>query len=153
MDNYQESYQLRIDREQWKTEVSHWFNTSLARIQLNLLRTVYTSPSFNRDHMTDRLNTTQSKDVTYKLVKFHSIGYTSLSVFGIGFVVALSVLLLVLSLAEPLVLRLVRRIRPPRAQAWESDDIFQLLRDAGRGAKQAAAVLTPEDGSGHKNPA
>ncbi|KAI9863418.1 MAG: hypothetical protein M1813_003860 [Trichoglossum hirsutum] len=143
IDNYQEPYQLRIDREQWKTEVSRWFNISLARIQLNLLRTVYTSPSLNKDRMTNYLNRTKSKDIACRLVKFHSIGYTSLSVFGIGFVVALSALLLILSLAEPLVLKVVRRFDSYLVKAWEDDDVFQLLRDAGKRSNENSVVPVP----------
>ncbi|KAI9775308.1 MAG: hypothetical protein M1839_001292 [Geoglossum umbratile] len=145
MDNFQSPYQLRIDREQWKTEVSHWFNTSLARIQLNLLRVVYLSPSLNKDRMRNYLNTTRSKDVTCRLIKFHSIGYTSLSFFGIMFVVAFSALLLILSLTEPLVLKWVRSVHPRLAQAWEDDDIFQLIKDADKGTGGNSVIPMSED--------
>ncbi|KAI9854472.1 MAG: hypothetical protein M1813_000988 [Trichoglossum hirsutum] len=147
IDSYQEPFQLRIDREQWKTEVSHWFNISLARIQLGLLRTVYISPSLNKDRMDNKLNTTKSKDVTCRLVKFHGMGYTSLSFFGISFVVAFSALLLILSLTEPLVLKLFRSVRPPLAQAWEDDDIFQLIKDTEKGTRGSSAAPMSEDDS------
>ncbi|KAH0545286.1 hypothetical protein FGG08_000585 [Glutinoglossum americanum] len=158
MDNYERPYQLRVDREQWKTEVSHWFNTGLAQIQLNLLRTVHISPSLNKDHLTNPLNTTKSKDITCRLVKFHSIGYTSLSVFGIGFVVVFSAFLLILGLAEPLVLKLVGCVHPPLVEAWKNDDIFQFSKDANKGAGEYAAVPAHAGGSGgaapgHGNPA
>jgi hypothetical protein len=115
---YQQPFQLKIGREQWKTEVSHWFSVGLAQIQLTLLRLVLNSPTLDKKNLPNQLNTKKSHDIACRIVKFNSAGYLSLGTFGLFFVVIISGLIIVFGLFE---LQLRRLLIMSLLQRTDSD--------------------------------
>jgi hypothetical protein len=83
--------QVNIGREQWKTEVAHWFTVGLARIQLFPLRVVFNSPTLNKENL---VNDVGPDAITCSSVKFNSSDYMSLSTFGVLFVVFFSLFII-----------------------------------------------------------
>jgi hypothetical protein len=91
-ENNKGSIQHTIAREQWKVELSRWFDIGLAKTQLGPLRTVLNPPSIDETNLTN-LVPPEAQQWVCRIVKFKIVGYESLSTFGIFFVLVASALI------------------------------------------------------------
>jgi hypothetical protein len=132
---YVPPWQYSIEREQWKYEVAHWFNIALAQMQLAVLRVVHNSRALNTTNLSNRFkraNETDIREALCKRVKFKLAGYTSLSTFGVFFVLAFAFVITMTTFFEDAVLALLTRGRwtQKRAELWQNDDMLQPLKSA-----------------------
>lgn len=96
------SEQVYLEPEQWKTELTYWFAMAMARLQLDVYKTIEKPENLDATAVQNKwsLGETPLKNVLCGRIKFVSPNHTSSSFFGIMLTLTLSFSLIVLSFFE-----------------------------------------------------
>jgi hypothetical protein len=134
-------FQGPLPDNQWKLELEHWFHHGLATAQRNNVEraTGYEYPAFKQFFRSPLYD---GEKAACKIQVVRSSAYTSFSVLGFSIVIACAVMIIVTSLALPIIVE--RSARRTKVQAnpkllhkrleWTTNSVLQLQRLAHEGA-------------------
>ncbi|UPL02971.1 hypothetical protein LCI18_013905 [Fusarium solani-melongenae] len=121
--------QFHLDPEQWKTELTYWFALAMARLQLDVYKTIEKPEGLDTDRAVNRWAGSVYMDTVCGRIKFDSPNHTSLSFAGVMVILVVSASLIFLSFFELLVGLLPEDWRGIWALQWESSDNLVLLKE------------------------
>ena len=122
--------QFRLDPEQWKLELSYWFQTALARLQIEIFNTIEKPPTLDDERAQNAWDQDDIK-LFCGNIKFRSPSHTSLSAAGILVVLLCSFTLTVASFIDLLLaLSWLRGIFPIIVFGWKENENLELLNKA-----------------------
>ncbi|KAJ4214100.1 hypothetical protein NW759_010626 [Fusarium solani] len=121
--------QLLLEPEQWKTELTYWFALGMARLQLEIYKTIekHGGRSLGAMNMWADLPNGSIQDILCGRIKFRSPNHTSLSFVGVVAVVVVSSVLILLSFFEVLIGLIPAKWRGNRVLLWASSGNLALL--------------------------
>lgn len=123
--------QYRLAKEQWKIELRYWFSVSLARIQMDIFSTIAKPPALAETNVENFWQTQLPGLLQYcGKIKFRTSDFTSMSALGIGFIIALAVLLMAGSYCELLAGRFQKG--KPFVQKWDEMESLALFYELER---------------------
>jgi hypothetical protein len=126
-----ETFQYRLEQEQWKTELRYWFSVSLARLQMEIFNTIAKPPELDENLIENFWQTQLPEMLQYcGIIKFRSSDHTTMSALGIGLIVAFAVVLLLGSYTELLVGRF--QWGKPFAHRWDQLENLALFHELER---------------------
>jgi hypothetical protein len=126
--HFRNTIQLYLDREQWKTELKHWFSMTLVRLQLGIFHSIEIPAALDPSIATNQWDgDTADLKLLCGRVTYRSPRHSSLSFFGVMFVVVVSSTLIVLSFFETFLGSLLKKWSAPRMAAWDNVEILALL--------------------------
>ncbi|RTE76467.1 hypothetical protein BHE90_009036 [Fusarium euwallaceae] len=134
--------QLRLEPEQWKTELTYWFGLGMARLQLDIYKTIEKHDGRSIEgamNMWADLGSGSVQDMLCGKIKFRSPNHTSLSFTGVIVVVAVSSVLITLSFFEVFVDLIPAKWRGDRVLVWASSENLALLEGKQRVESEALA--------------
>ncbi|PVI04240.1 hypothetical protein DM02DRAFT_611668, partial [Periconia macrospinosa] len=117
--------------EQWKIEVDHWFSLAMARLQLGAFSTIERRPGVDPERVRNLWEGQRIQDSLCGHIKFKSPGHTSLSFFGVMFVVVVCALILLASFFEEVLEKVLRRWLEGRMVGWSAAENLALLKEKG----------------------
>jgi len=118
--------QYKLQPEQWKVELSYWFSMALARLQLDVFGTIEKPPGVDPAVAINQWKSNKDLQWMCGRIKFRSAAHTSLSAFGVFFVVTAVILLMVVSNMDVLLSLLCKRLAFVRQ--WVETDSLALLK-------------------------
>ncbi|KAM0424891.1 hypothetical protein ACHAPT_009947 [Fusarium lateritium] len=133
--NMQSGIQLHLEPEQWKTELTYWFGLAMARLQLDMYKTIERPDGLDGDSIINAWSDPSAgliQDMLCGKIKFRSPNHTSLSFVGIMMVVVVSLVLIVLSFFDVFITLLPTRWRGNRVLLWASSENLVLLEGSQR---------------------
>ncbi|RSL98190.1 hypothetical protein CDV31_012724 [Fusarium ambrosium] len=123
----QAGVQLHLEPEQWKTELTYWFGVAMARLQLDMYKTIERHEGLNRSSVLNLWSRGPLRDKLCGKIKFRSPNHTSLSFAGVIVVVVVSSVLIALSFFEVFVDLIPAKWRGNRVLVWASSENLALL--------------------------
>ncbi|RSL59383.1 hypothetical protein CEP54_007295 [Fusarium duplospermum] len=127
--------QLRLEPEQWKTELTYWFGLGMARLQLDIYKTIERHDGLNVDgamNVWADLPSGSMQEMLCGKIKFRSPNHTSLSFTGVIVVVVVSSVLIALSFFEVLVDLMPAKWKGNRVLLWAWSENLALLEGKQR---------------------
>ncbi|KAF4982640.1 hypothetical protein FDECE_17464 [Fusarium decemcellulare] len=126
----QAGIQLSLGEEQWKTELNYWFGMAMARLQLDVYKTIDKPAGLdlNRtENMWDVNNGTYKHELCGR-IRFNSSDHTSLSFLGVMVIVVVSAFLILLSFFEDAMGLVPSRWCGSGLSRWEASENIALLK-------------------------
>ncbi|KAH8889599.1 hypothetical protein GQ53DRAFT_825039 [Thozetella sp. PMI_491] len=127
-----ESRYWKIHTNQWHLDMQHWFNTSVAALQLSMLNTAV-DPTLGNDDL-ERFVGRPNNTVTSQLCRSQKMvtdGYISFSMFGLLFTIILGILIILFSLCLESLAEIIQRrlrLRPYPILEWRANNTLHLQR-------------------------
>lgn len=134
--------QLSLEPEQWKTELTYWFGLGMARLQLDVYKTIEKQDGrsiYGAMNTWADLRNGSIQDMLCGKIKFRSPNHTSLSFIGVMVVVVVSSVLIVLSFFEVFVDIMPAKWRGNRVSLWASSENLALLEGKQKLEREASA--------------
>lgn len=123
-----DSWQTRLQPEQWKTELSFWFSMGLARLQMGVYNTIQISPGLDTTRAVNLMDQYPALNKVCGKVKFYDRRYTTLSVAGIAAVLAGTLLLALLGFVDWMVSGCCGKRYEKTVTLWDETENLNLLR-------------------------
>ncbi|KAK6338527.1 hypothetical protein TWF730_002590 [Orbilia blumenaviensis] len=122
--------QTRLQREQWKTELRYWFAIALARFQLETLNSIDIPPNVDVNRASNLWEEVDRRSLKALCgrVKFRDPNHTSMTLFGIAFILAGAGFLALVSLCAMILQNTpLMKYKHPRISDWYRDEVLALL--------------------------
>ncbi|KAJ3536612.1 hypothetical protein NM208_g6647 [Fusarium decemcellulare] len=122
--------QASLEEEQWKTELNYWFGMAMARLQLDVYKTIDKPAGLdlNRTENYWDMNNGTYKDELCGRIRFNSSDHTSLSFLGVMVIVVVSAFLILLSFFEDAMGLVPSRWCGSGLLRWEASENIALLK-------------------------